>query len=276
MTLKTRNDFIKFFFISSIIIAALSLITFILAFYSHKIITPPALRIPSFLNDLPFTPNSFPAVMVSFVVLILYVPVCFFLLIHFFEHTQTTEIIFFTGFLIACSAEIARFITICFGLWLTFSNLLIFMGTVVLFGRTLAPLSFLCAALLSETSQRQDIERNYVIMMIVSIAFAAVIPMNTAKISSTGLVSEGFLSQVNILRFLLLATTILSFYIHGIKRNSSEHKQLALSSLILLSGYTLMVSCDSYFFLIAGSAGLIYGTYRYMNYLHRLYMWSQA
>lgn len=274
MTLKTRNNFIKIFLIASLVISICTLLIFIISFYKNTILTPPDLRIPSFLKSISFAKNSFLATMISFAVLILYVPICFYLLIRFFENTQTTEIIFFTGFLIACLAEIARFVTICLGLWVSFSNSLVFAGNIVLFGRTLAPLSFLCAALLSETSQRQDIERNYIIMIAVAVVFAAVIPMNTAKIASTGLVTEGFMNLVNILRLLILLTTLASFFIHGFKKNNAEYKQLAVASCILILGYSLLVSCDSFLFLILGTLALAAGTFRYLKFLHKMYMWS--
>jgi len=226
------------------------------------------------LSKIPFTPISLLSVFLSFLLLILYVPVCFYLLIRFFENTQTSEIIFFTGFLIAITAEIARFITICLGLWLSFSNLLIFMGNVTLFGRTLAPLSFLCAALFSETDQRQDIERNYLIMVTVSVVFAVIIPMNTAKITSTGLVTEGFMHLINIARFLLMLTTVVSFFINGVKKNNGEYKHLAIFSTILLLSYSLLVSCDNFVFLILGAIGLVLGTLKYLQTLHKMYMWG--
>lgn len=274
MTLKTRNKFIQLFLISSVALLASALAVFIFSLRAGSIHALPPVRIPAALERIPFAHASTVALFLSFAILLLYAPVCFYLLIRFFENTQTTEIIFFTGFLIAILAETARFFTICLGFWHSFSNLLIFAGNLVLFGRTLAPLSFLCAAILSETSQRQDIERNYIIMVMVSVVFAAVIPMNTAKITSTGLVQEGFMTLTNILRFLLLVTTVLSFFIQGIKKNSTEHKHLASASCILLVGYTMLVCCDSFFFLVPGTFALIFGTYRYLLFIHKLYMWG--
>ena len=274
MTLKTRNRFIRVFLIASLLVAASMIAIFFIALGMHTILTPPAVRIPAFLDYLPFAKNSFVALMISFLVLALYACVCFYLLLRFFENTQTSEIIFFTGFLFACLAEAARFITICVGLWQSFSNILIFAGNVVLFGRTLAPLSFFCASILSETSQRQDVERNYLIMMTVALVFAAIIPMNTARISSTGLVTEGFMPLINTIRFLLFATTVLSFLIQGFKKNSIEYKHLASSSSILLFGYSMLVSGDNFLFLILGTILLSFGTYQYLSYIHKLYMWS--
>ena len=274
MTLKTRNNFIKLFFALSVVFVAGCSAVFFVSLSKNMILNPPDLRIPAFLQNMPFVKKSFVATMLSFPVLILYVPVCFYLLVRFFENTQTSEIIFFTGFLIACLAEAARFVTICLGLWQTFSNSLVFAGNIVLFGRTLAPLSFLCAALLSETSQRQDIERNYVIMITVSVVFAAIIPMNTARIASTGLVTEGFMKLINILRFLLLLTATASFLIHGIKKSNIEYKRLAASSCLLIFGYSLLVSCDSFLFLILGTLALYAGTFKYLKFLHKMYMWN--
>ena len=266
--------FIKIFLIASLSAIVFSASIFIYALAKGTLITPPDFRIPRFLSHFFFFKNSFLALMVSFLIILLYVASCFYLLIRFFENTQTSEIIFFTGFLIACMAEITRFIMICLGLWLSFSNILIFMGKVVLFGRTLAPLSFFCAAIFSETEYRQEIERNYIIMITVSIVFAAIIPMNTAKITSTALVTEGFMPLINASRFLILATAVFSFFVRGIQKNSMEHKHLASSSLVIIAGYSLLVTCDSYVFLILGTAGLVFGTYRYLKYLHNIYMWG--
>ena len=274
MTLKTRNRFIRIFLIASIALTISMIAIFFITLATQSIHAPSNLRIPSFLNYIPFAKNNLIALMISFLVLAFYACACFYLLLRFFENTQTSEIIFFTGFLLACLAEMARFIIICVGLWRSLSNMLIFAGNVVLFGRTLAPLSFLCAAILSETSQRQDVERNYIIMMTVSLVFAAVIPMNTARIASTGLVTEGFMPLINTIRFLLFATTILSFFIQGIKKNSAEYKHIASASCILLIGYSMLVCSDNFFFLILGTALLSFGTYRYLSYIHKLYMWS--
>lgn len=274
MTLKTRNRFIKFFLLLSLATVVLCLATFIYSVVTHSIITPPDLRIPGFLNSIPFAKNSFIALMISFIIIIFYVPVCFYFVLKFFENTQTTEIIFFTGFLLACLAECARFITICLGLWQSFTNMLILAGDIVLFGRTLAPLSFLCAALLSDTAQRQDIERNYIIMLMVSIVFAVAIPMNTARIASTGLVTEGFMILINIMRFFLLVTAVASFFANGINKNSQEHKHLAYSAGALMLSYSILVSTDSFLFLVIGSFGLIASTYNYLTTVHKMYMWS--
>ncbi|WP_407428588.1 hypothetical protein [Treponema sp.] len=240
----------------------------------NNIILPQDLRIPAFLSKIPFIKTNLVSIILSFVVLILYVPFCFYIILKYFENTQTTEIIFFTGFLIGCLLELFRFLTLSMNLWQTFSNSLIFSGKMVLFGRTLTILSFACASLFSDTSQRQDVERNYIIMTTASIVFAALIPMNTAKISSNGLVLEGFLKLINIMRLILTVLVFISFYIHGIQKNNFEYKNLAFSFLILIAGYSLLVLTDSFLFLLTGTSLLLGGTYWYFKNLHKIYMWA--
>ena len=274
MTLKTRNQLLNFFFIASVVAVAVTLIFFIISITRGTIITPPDYRIPPILARLPLAKPHFIALMLSFAILMLYIPVCFFMILHYFENTQTSEIIFFTGFLIGALAELSRFLTICFGLWQTFSNILIFSGKIVLFGRTIIPLSFVCASLFSDTSQRQDVERNYMILVLASIVFAIVIPMNTARISSTGLVTEGFMVLINILRILLALVAFFSFFTHGIKKNNADYKQIAYSFLLLIAGYAGVVSADTLLLLIPGTVLLFFGTYQYLKNLHKMYMWS--
>ena len=136
MTLKNRNSFIKVFLLSSLILFLFMLATLIYSIATKNILVPPAIRLPDFFDHIPFLRNSFLAVMLSFSIIFIYIPISFFLLIKYFENTQTSEIIFFTGFLIACMAESARFLSICLGLWQSFSDILIFAGKVVLFGRS--------------------------------------------------------------------------------------------------------------------------------------------
>lgn len=274
MTLKTRNLFFKVFLLFSVVSVALSAFLFVLSTARGTILAPPDVRIPSFLNMIPFMPRNMPAVLISLALIILYVPVCLFLILKYFENTQTTEILFFAGFLLGCLCEIFRLFTICFGLWQTFSNMLIFSGNCVLFGRILAPLSFVCAAILSETEQRQDSERNFVIMTTAALVFAVSIPMNTAHISSTGLVTEGFMRLINIIRTTLTILASLSFYIKGTKQGNLKLKKLAGAFLILISGYALLISADNIIFLAMGASSLIFGTYKYLRIIHQMYMWS--
>lgn len=273
MTLKVRNRFFQIFMCISIASLIISLAVFIFTIAGDHLVSPPALRIPLFLNKIPFAKQDIVPTLISFAFLGIYVPAVFFFIFRYFENTQASEIIFFSAFLLSVLCEVARFYTICFGVWQTFTNLLIFLGNIVLFGRILAPLSFVCASILSEPEQQQDIEKNYIFMIVVAFVFAMIIPLNTAKISSTGRVFESFSLTLTGVKFLLIILATFSFFIRSLKHENNDFISLGLWIFVLYIGYLLLISADNYFFLIFGAGFLFTGTYFYLKDMHKMYMW---
>lgn len=274
MTLKVRNRLLKFFLTGTLACTAVALTLFIVALVKKAVIPPPVLRLPPFLDDIPFTPYRFSATMIAIIVILVYVSAVTTLLIANFEKTQSAEVIFFGGFLVACLCEGLRLITPLFGLWQTFTTFLVFIGRIVFMGRILAPVSFVWAAIMSDSGQRQDVERNVTLMYAICIVLAVIMPLNTARINSTCAVCWGFPRTFLIVRILLVAAAFLSFHTNGIKHDSPELKKIAFIYLMLISGYALLVSCDNYLFLFAGSGLLFAGTAQFLLLIHRMYMWK--
>lgn len=273
MTLKVRNQIFRIFFYFSIASVIISTASFIFLTLNKNIIALPAFRIPQILNIIPFATENQNATFISFFILGLYVPLVLFFIFRYFENTQSSEIIFFSAFLLSILCEVARFYTLCFGIWETFTNLLIFLGNIVLFGRILAPLSFVCASILSEREQQQDIERNYTLMIVTAFVFALIIPLNTAKISSAGQVFESFSFPLSEIKFLLIILAAVSFYIRSFKHKNRDYIPLALWTFLLYIGYLILISADNYLFMILGTLILFPGTFFYLKDLHKMYMW---
>lgn len=273
MTLKTRNQIFRFFSYFSIFFLIISAAAFIYVVAKGIFIAPPNFRLPEFLNKIPFAKQSIAATILSFLFLGAYVPVMLFFIFRYFENTQSLEIIYFSAFLLGIICETARFFTICFGVWQTFTNLLIFLGNIVLFGRIIAPFSFVCAAILSDIEQQQDIERNYMLMTVLAFIFALVIPLNTAQISSTGLVVESSMRILNCTRFILVILAAFSFLVKSIRQLNKDYISLGGWVLLLYSGYALLISSDCYLFCILGTGMLYTGSFFYLKTLHKMYMW---
>lgn len=273
MTLKIRNRILQLFLYISLAALAVSLTVFIIAAARKTLVAPPSLRIPAFLSKIPFLKQDFFPTMLSFAFIGIYVPAVFFYLIKYFENTQSLEIIFFSAFLIGLLCESARFFIICFNVWQTFTNLLIFLGNIILFGRILAPLSFVCSSLLSENEQRQDIERNCLLMVMAAFVFSLVVPLDTAKISSSGLVEESSMFLLNGTRLIFVVLSALSFYIKSAKHANKDYIRAGNWMLVLFLGYVLLISADNYVFMVLGTAFLYSGTFFYLKTLHKIYMW---
>lgn len=273
MILKVRNRILRILLYLSLFALASSIAVFVYTVLSGNLVSPPDLRIPKFLSKIPFARQNLAATLLSFAFLSIYVPVVFFYIYKFFENTQSSEIIFFTAFLIGILCETARFFTICFVVWRTFTNLLIFLGNIVLFGRIIAPFSFVAASIFSGLDQRQDIERNYLLMTVLAFIFAIIVPLNTAKISSTGLATESAMFLLNGTRFILIVLAALSLAIKSYVNENKDYISQGIWMLVLYIGYTFLISADCFFLMIPGAALLSFGTYFYLKTLHKMYMW---
>ena len=263
----------QFFFYISLFCIASAAAFFIIALVNKAITPPPNLRIPAFMAKIGFLKYSFTATMISISLLVFFVPLTVFFVLKLFENTQSTEIMFFLAFLTGCLCEGVRFLTPLFGLWSTFSELLFFCGRIVFIGRLLCPLSFLFAAIANSPDFRQDVERNLTILFAITVVFAAIVPINTARINSAGTVTWGFPRLFFISRLVFALLGAVSFWITAREQNSEEYKKLAVLMLVILSGYGLLVTSDNYVFMLLGLPLLVTGTYRYLRTLHSIYMW---
>lgn len=274
MTLKLRNRFFIVLFVASLCCIATAAIIFFAALHAGAITPPEDYRVPAFLTKLPFARYHFTATMLSITILVLYVPVTVFFLLRAFENTQSSEIIFFAGFLLSCLCEGIRILIPLFGLGLSFSQLQLFSGRVLFIGRLLAPLSFVSAATMSGIEQRQDIERNFLIMIAISMLAALTVPLNTAQITTACAITWGFSRLFLVVRCLLLATAILSFLLQGVKQDSAELKRTAVACLLVVCGYSFLTIADNFLCMIAGTLLLVAGTIQMLVNLHTLYMWK--
>lgn len=219
-----------------------------------------------------FTYN-FAASIIGICIFIVYVPIAMFVLYSGFEKTQSIEIIYFSGFVIACFTESIRIVMPMFGLWKTFSVLFFFTGQVVSTGRVLSMLSFLFAAIFSGEEHRQEVERNYVIMLVVSILIGMIIPLDTSRIVSTCVIHCGYSGLFNRVQLILFLTTLLATLINAFSKDSAELKVNAIGYVILIMGYMLLRNTDNYVTLFVSTALFAVGNVLYLRSIHTLCLW---
>lgn len=264
----------QIFFMFSLLCIASAAACFVVALVNKAVTPPPNFRIPSFISKIGFLRYSFAATMISIAMTVCYASFTVFYAMRLFENTQSSEVIFFLGFLAGCLCEGMRFLTPLFGLWATFSDLLFFCGRLIFAGRLLCPLSFVFAALLSSAGQRQDVERNILLMFGICVVFSVIAPINTARITSSGAVTWGFPTLFYLSKVLFVAIAFVSFRIKAAEQNAKEYKTISLAMLVLMAGYGILVNSDSYVFMAAGFPLLLAGTFKYLRTLHSLYMWK--
>jgi len=275
MTLKNRNRCFTLFGLSSVVFVLIFISIFVIEFIKNGIIRPPAeLRVFSFLDNFALSKYNFISIICSIFVLSIYVPLAVFFIVRFFGKTQSTEIIFFILFLTGVLFESLRFYMISKGLWITFSDKLISIGKLILFGRTLVSLSFLFAALMSQSNQRQGIVRNLFIITAFSIIISILTPLNTSRILSTGMIEIGFSRMYSIFKLLIVLVTIVAFNNNAHRQDKVGFTWISVSFFSIITGYTILIHSDCFLLLSLGIVFLIFGTLKYLVTIHEIYLWK--
>ena len=245
---------------------------------THTLILPEVYIGKQFFTSLPFACNPFYTLIAIFI-LQFYVCLTTFLIFRSFEKTQAADISFFLFFVVACLLNSSRLYFPLLNLT-KYSRLLLSMGNVNMFARLLAPLALFGATVLSYDDQRQYVDRNIVIIIITSLFFTELIPINNAillPINNAILLPNFCISYgyVNLVRTISLIICILSIISLFISNKKNEYNQLTTIGFAMTAiGYSIMFYCYNLAGLITGPLFLGAGTTIYLNELHNHYMWN--
>ncbi|MGP1458377.1 MAG: hypothetical protein ACTTKL_03610 [Treponema sp.] len=275
MTIKTRNTAILFItFFSLCLILSAGLLTG-LKLSSGSFVFPPnprAYGAHTFMQDFILTQFHFLPVALSVFVFTVYVFVSLLYVYVEFEKTQSTEVVYFSLFLIGCSLEAARLLFPLLDLWQRVSSVAVLSSRIVIFARTLAPLSLLFASVYSSSEYRQYTEQNVLILFIAALSLAMFAPLNTAEILPVCRIKTGYEPMFKTVQFLILGIAVAAHITKSAV--SGKQKKLPAAVVLISAGYVILCSADNYIALAAGSAALISGTFLYLKNLHNKYLWQ--
>ena len=270
MTIRTRNRLnislfviANFFLLAEIILLVFSIFTGRFSF--------PEVTIDN--NSTFILTRYFPyAVLASLYIQIIYVSVTSIILYRSFEKTQASDIVYFYLFLIACLADSFRLFIPLLGIAETYSNLLIFCGNATVFAKILMPLSLLCTVILNTVEQRQDIEKNIFILILISIFFAGFIPLNTAVTCPNFAVDYSYKATLKVTTIILLCASVIALYFDN---KSHMHRQRTTIGFGLISaGMYILYESTNLLKLVIAFGALIAGNILYLKELHNQYMWN--
>ena len=204
-------------------------------------------------------------------VLMIYICLTSLIIYHSFEKTQAPDIVFFLIFLLACLCDTTRIFVALFKLSGTFSLFLLRVGNIHLFARLLAPLALMGNTVMNSDELKQNTDRNCIILIIISLFFAEVIPLNTAVILPNYSISYGYVKAIRSFAMLTCVVSAVSLFYTNRK---NEYKQIMTIGFVLLCiGYTLLFYCYNIATLVSGMLLLGSGTYIYLNEVHKHYLW---
>ena len=269
MTIRFRNRMTLAFFIISVSCLMLGTFFTLFQFFSNSLVLPEVYT--KGLSDNFLLSYSPIYTFIGIFILMIYVCVTSLIIYHSFEKTQAPDIVFFLIFLIACLCDTSRVLVPIFQISGTFSLFLLKVGNIHLFARLLAPLALMGNTVMSTEDFRQNTDRNSIILIIISLFFAEIIPLNTAVILPNFCISYGYVKAIKGFSLLIcIVSTISLFYTN--RRN--EYKQIMTVGFILICiGYSLIFDSFNILTLSSGTVLLGIGTYLYLNEVHKHYLW---
>ena len=204
-------------------------------------------------------------------IMLVYICITTLIIYHSFEKTQAPDIVFFLLFLVACLCDTSRVWVSAFKVSGSYSMFLLKLGNLHLFARLLAPLALMGNTTMSTEDFRQSTDRNCIILIVISMFFAEIIPLNTAVILPNFCISYGYEKAIRGFSCLTCLVSAVSLFYTNRK---NEYRQIMTIGFILLCiGYSLIFYCYNIASLVSGALLLGTGTYFYLNEVHKHYLW---
>ena len=270
MTIRSRNKITFVFTIFAFVIFLLELLLILYALVYRKISFPEV----QVSKNLAFFLFSYKPLAVIFAILLqsfysFFSSYCTF---KNFQKTQSTEIVYFLIFLLSTLCDSGRILLPIFYTSQSYSNFLIAVGNISLFARILSPLALFGISFLSSEEYRQDLERNCLIIIVVSLFFASFIPINTSIISGNFAISYGYRPIIRSYAVILNIISSITLLVNSIKKEYNIFMPIGFC--MVTSGYGLVYTSYNIALLSTGFLLMGSGTIIYLVQLHRHYLWT--
>lgn len=271
MTIRTRNRLTLSLFFISLFIFLFSLILTAYQLLNGTFTLPDVYIEKTIKNSFLLSYNP-KCTLIAILVLQAYTCLTAFIIYRSFAKTQATDVYFFLFFLLSCILNSTRILFPLFKITTNYSRLILMLGNTNMFARLLAPLSLLGAAVLSIEEFRQNADRNCIIILITTLFFTQLIPLNNAVVLPNFCISYGYVHLVRSFSCIICILDTITLFLSN-KKN--EYNQITTIGFFLLSvAYSIMFYCYNLLGLIFGPILMAIGTTMYLNELHNHYLWN--
>ena len=270
MTLKARNRYI---FSYAVLATLLTAGIFILFAYNtfFKGNTSDSSYIFQ-LDHFSFFSGCSEAVITGIFLMALYLPVSGFFLHAHFEKTPSTEISFFLLFLAGSIPEYFRILIPLFHYAGTYSQMLIFIGKSLFWGRTVSLLSLLLVGIYGDPEHRVRIEQIILISTALIMFLAMQLPVNNSVITKAFTIPCGYSKIIYGFYGITSVLTVLIFILKGKENENPGYYTIGIYSIVIIIAKHIASVSDVFFMILAGMILLCFATFRYLEAIHEMYI----
>ncbi len=270
MTLKARNRYIfSYAVLSTLLTAGIFILFAYNTFFSGS----------SPNSKYSFQPDHFSlfsgcseAVIAGIFLMTLYLPVSGFFLHAHFEKTPSTEISFFLLFLLGSTSEYFRILIPLFHSAGTYSQMLIFIGKSLFWGRTVSLISLLLVGIYGDPEHRVRIEQIILISTALMMFLAMQLPVNNSVITKAFSIPCGYSKIIYGFYGILSVLTVLIFILKGKETENPGYYRIGVYSIVIIIAKHIVTASDVFFLILTGMILLCFATFRYLEAIHKMYV----
>lgn len=269
MTIRLRNRLLKILFFVCIALMLFYAGMLLYKYFTNTLVYPPVQHIKN-KGRFFLTKYSPEAVIISIFMELLYICITMNALSHNFEKTQSPDIFYFCFYLYSFIFDSVRVLIPVFNIAGILSKPLFAIGNIIIISKILGPIGLLLTNLLNSEKNRQNLDRNSAIIIVTSLFFAALIPLNTTTILPNFTVSYAYSKLIYITTIIIIILNAVTMFIYN---NEQGYKQITTIGFTIMSfGYINIQNCTSFISLFFSVALLSSGTILYLKPLHKQYL----
>ena len=276
MTLSARNDFFR----GGIILAALSLCLIAVGGYvassAYAQAAASAAMRPGGILQALLENRAYPSAYVPFFTMlaaVVYSLISIVLIYYFFEKTQSTEILFFSFFVISLSFEFIRLLVPLKTEFYFPAMYLITGSRVLLFARYFGVFSLFAASVYAAGLDAQKQQSTFFILVLSALIIAIQVPIDGIVWDSTFMPWSGYRAMFAIVEAGILAVTMLTFFISAYTRGSRTYVFIGIGTFLAFTGRHMLINSDTWITPLPGLLALVAGTWLIASRLRREYLW---
>jgi len=191
----------------------------------------------------------------------------------YFEKTQTPEILFFELFALSFVFEILRILVPLKGLF-EISPVTMIIGTrMLIFSRLFGTISLFIASVYAAGLDMQK-QGNVVIGIVIAILMISFrLPVNGYSWDTSFTMIFAYSTMFRFSELVLAVSTGISFLMAAYNKGTSNYRFIALGSLLVFIGRSLLFGADTWLTPIPALIMLVIGTYLIIARLRQVYLW---
>ena len=263
MTLVSRNTIMKVFLGLFLVLFLTFLIFMGISLTKNFLIA----------KDFSFLNTSTIATYGSFLFYMVYSCITLILMYRSFEKTQAPEIVYFCIFLLGFFLQGFRLLIPILAIQNSFSSMFVLLGKISFVGKFLSCTSFVMAALFSDEDEIQNMDRNFIMLILLALVFGSITPINTLSSEGELFPHYGFEQILDIFQVVIFTVTAISFIVIGRTKFSYPFKEICLGYICIFLGITLLPK-PTIISSVISILLVMLGTYLYLSRLHKFYLWK--